>query len=62
MQKKPPPVRPTPRRALERQISTNPSALANELDAIAARCRALPVLDSRSAIEILGYDDCGFPH
>lgn len=33
--------------------------LADELDAIAEHCAALPVLDSRSADEILGYDETG---
>ena len=35
--------------------------LADELDEIAARCAALPVLDDRSADEILGYDEHGLP-
>ena len=35
--------------------------LADELDEIAKRCAALPVLDSRSAEEILGYDERGLP-
>lgn len=30
--------------------------------AIADHCAALPVLDSRSPEEILGYDDNGLPH
>jgi antitoxin VapB len=33
--------------------------LADELDAIARHCAALPVLDQRSADEILGYDAGG---
>lgn len=33
--------------------------LADELDAIAQHCAALPVLDPRSADEILGYDETG---
>ena len=33
--------------------------LADELDEIALRCSRLPVLDARSADEILGYDDDG---
>lgn len=36
-------------------------SLADELDAIARRCSSLPVLDSRPAEEILGYDDDGLP-
>jgi antitoxin VapB len=35
--------------------------LADELDAIARHCAALPQRDSRSADEILGYDESGLP-
>ena len=35
--------------------------LADELDAIAVRCAALPVLDDRPEDEILGYDERGLP-
>ena len=35
--------------------------LADELDVIARECAALPVRDSRSADEILGYDENGVP-
>jgi antitoxin VapB len=35
--------------------------LADELDKIAVHCASLPVLDSRSADEILGYDEIGLP-
>jgi antitoxin VapB len=35
--------------------------LADELDAIARECSSLPVLDRRSADEILGYDEHGVP-
>ncbi|HXV63404.1 MAG TPA: type II toxin-antitoxin system VapB family antitoxin [Vicinamibacteria bacterium] len=35
--------------------------LADELDAIALHCASLPVVDSRSAEEILGYDELGLP-
>ena len=35
--------------------------LADELDEIALRCAGLPVLDPRSADEILGYDENGLP-
>ena len=35
--------------------------LADELDAIALQCAALPVLDARSAEQILGYDATGLP-
>ena len=35
--------------------------LADELDEIAKRCARLPVLDTRSVEEILGYDERGLP-
>jgi antitoxin VapB len=35
--------------------------LAEELEEIARRCAALPVLDPRSADEIIGYDENGLP-
>lgn len=35
--------------------------LADELDEIARQCASLPVLDSRTADEILGYDEHGLP-
>jgi antitoxin VapB len=35
--------------------------LADELEAIAEHCANLPVLDTRSADAILGYDDHGLP-
>ncbi len=35
--------------------------LVDELDAIALHCAALPVLDPRSAEEIIGYDERGVP-
>jgi antitoxin VapB len=38
-----------------------PRSLVDELDEIARRCAALPVLDHRSADEILGYDQNGLP-
>jgi antitoxin VapB len=37
------------------------SRLADELEEIAEHCAKLPVLDARSAEEILGYDDSGLP-
>ena len=36
-------------------------SLADELDEIGRRCAKLPVLDGRSADEILGYDEHGVP-
>lgn len=35
--------------------------LRDELAAIRRRCAALPVLDTRAADEILGYDERGLP-
>jgi antitoxin VapB len=35
--------------------------LADELDEIARHCSQLPVLDSRTPDEILGYDENGLP-
>ncbi len=35
--------------------------LADELDEIARHCASLPVLDDRTADEILGYDEHGLP-
>lgn len=35
--------------------------LRDELRAIRERCSKLPVLDPRSADEVLGYDDSGLP-
>jgi antitoxin VapB len=35
--------------------------LADELDQVALHCASLPVLDSRSPDEILGYDELGLP-
>lgn len=35
--------------------------LADELDAIADHCASLPVRDSRTAEEIIGYDEHGLP-
>lgn len=38
-----------------------PIPLREELAAIRRRCAALPVVDARSADEILGYDERGLP-
>ena len=35
--------------------------LAKELEEIANRCAALPILDNRTDDEILGYDENGLP-
>lgn len=36
--------------------------VANQLEEILRRVDGLPVLDSRTADEILGYDEHGLPH
>ena len=36
--------------------------LLKELRAIRERCAKLPVVDTRSPEEIVGYDDSGVPH
>jgi antitoxin VapB len=47
---------------LERLRAGRPGLqLADELDRIALRCAALPLLDTRSDDEILGYDERGLP-
>ena len=47
---------------LKRQLtSRNIGNIVADLDAIALLCAALPVLDPRSADEIVGYDDRGAP-
>lgn len=45
----------------ERLKRGRPANLDNELEAIASRYDALPILDHRSAEEILGYDENGLP-
>ena len=48
---------------LERLKTQNPPySLAQELDAIAQRWASLPVQDSRSSEELIGYDEQGLPH
>lgn len=36
-------------------------SMVDEVAAIARHCSSLPVLDDRTADEILGYDDAGLP-
>lgn len=43
------------------QGRTRAMSLRDEIRAIRQRCATLPVLDARSADEILGYDDTGAP-
>jgi antitoxin VapB len=45
-------------RALRRESSDR---LVSDLAEIAVHCASLPVLDGRSAEEILGYDERGLP-
>ncbi len=50
------------RERVERERRRAPALrLSEELRAIRKRCSRLPVLDSRSADEILGYDETGLP-
>jgi antitoxin VapB len=44
-----------------RRERTRRRRLADELDEIAVHCSRLPVLDSRTPEEILGYDEHGLP-
>lgn len=45
----------------ERQRRYDGSDLERELGKLARECAALPDLDTRSADEIIGYDDLGVP-
>lgn len=50
------------REKLNRMLRQRPRRrLADDLEEIADRCARLPILDRRSADEILGYDDEGLP-
>ena len=49
------------RERLVRVNSQRDEAFFDDMRAIARRCAALPELDSRSADEILGYDEHGLP-
>lgn len=44
-----------------RKLGIEDPTLVEDLHAIAIRCASLPVLDDRSADEILGYDENGLP-
>ena len=48
-------------RLLKEQGRVEARPLRQELSAIRKRCSRLPILDPRSAEEILGYDDQGLP-
>jgi antitoxin VapB len=54
------------RRALEERLrrvgsAARKAALLEDLEAIQRRWNALPVLDNRTAEEIVGYDEHGIP-
>ena len=49
------------RLARERRRSENRDLLLADVRAIADHCALLPVLDTRSEDEILGYDENGIP-
>jgi antitoxin VapB len=49
------------RERLERTRRRRPSGLAAEIRRIAEECAALPDFDTRSADEILGFDERGLP-
>jgi antitoxin VapB len=49
------------RLAREQRKQENKSALLDEIRAIADHCASLPVLDTRTDDEILGYDENGIP-
>lgn len=54
------------RRALQERLdrlrrSGRKHRLVEEINAISQRCSSLPVVDARSADEILGYDESGLP-
>jgi hypothetical protein len=46
---------------LVREVRRNCRLKCRTLEAIAEHCANLPVLDARSADEILGYDERGLP-
>lgn len=48
-------------RRIERRQALERRRLVDRLTEIARHCAALPVLDPRSAGEILGYDERGLP-
>ena len=43
------------------RLSRRQRSLADELDTIGRHCASLPVLDSRTPEQMLGYDDQGLP-
>jgi len=49
------------RERLERERNRRGIGVADRLRRLAADVRSLPVLDGRSADEVIGYDDRGLP-
>jgi antitoxin VapB len=50
-------------RSLQEQLRAEPRPIDwDKVDAISREIAALPVLDSRTDDEILGYDEFGVPH
>lgn len=49
------------REQLRRAPKLSSNTLADELLAIGRRCAALPILDARTADELVGYDENGLP-
>jgi antitoxin VapB len=47
---------------VRRQPRRDPAQIEEALRDIGQRCSKLPVLDNRTADEILGYDESGLPH
>jgi antitoxin VapB len=54
-------IREALRERLDRQLRRPRPSLASRVRAIQARAAQLPVLDTRTADEIIGYDDHGVP-
>jgi antitoxin VapB len=48
-------------RAVKLKVQKREANLARDVMEIGRRCAALPVIDARSADEILGYDKDGLP-
>ena len=48
-------------RLAREKARVSPRGVSDELGEIGSRCAALPILDGRSADEIVGYDDRGLP-
>jgi antitoxin VapB len=46
---------------LDREHSRNTASMSTRLARLAADVASLPVADSRTPVEIIGYDDAGLP-